>query len=97
MPSWLADPIHRVCKQICAIILTLPGRPPVEPEQADPAERRGADPAALGEGEGGAGKAAGQSVGAERSQRVRGVRLRVPARCQDHAGGAGRQRQVGRI
>ena len=24
MPSWLADPIHRVCKQICAIILTLP-------------------------------------------------------------------------
>ena len=28
MPSWLADPIHRVCKQICAIILTLPSTPP---------------------------------------------------------------------
>ena len=24
MPPWLADLIHRVCKQICAIILTLP-------------------------------------------------------------------------
>ena len=24
MPLWLADLIHRVCKQICAIILTLP-------------------------------------------------------------------------
>ena len=30
-------------------------------------------------------------------KRVRGVRLWVPARRQDHAGGAGRQRQVGRI
>ena len=26
MPLWLADLIHRVCKQICAIILTLPTR-----------------------------------------------------------------------
>ena len=73
------------------------GQPPVEPGQADPAKLRGADPAALGEGEGGAGKAAGQSVRAERSQRVRGVRLWVPARRQNHAGGAGRQRQVGRV
>ena len=24
MPLWLADLIHRVCKQICAILLTLP-------------------------------------------------------------------------
>lgn len=73
------------------------GRPPVEPGQADSVERRGAQAAALGEGDGGAGKAAGQSVRAERFQRVRGVRLRVPARRQDHAGGAGRQRQVGRV
>ena len=73
------------------------GRPPVEPGQADPAERRGAGAAALGESEGGAGKAAGQSVRAERSGRVRGVRLRIPPWSHDHAGSAGRQRQVGRI
>ena len=53
------------------------GRPPVELGQADPTERRGTGAVALGESEGGAGKAAGQSVGAERSQRVRGVRLWV--------------------
>ena len=73
------------------------GRPPVESGQADPAERRGAGAAALGESKRGAGKAAGQSVRAERSQRVRGVRLWVPAWSQNHAGGAGRQRQVGRV
>ena len=28
MPLWLADLIHRVCKQICAIILTLPRQQP---------------------------------------------------------------------
>ena len=69
----------------------------MESGQADPAERRRAGAAAPGEGERGAGKAAGQSVVAERSQRVRGVCLRISARRQDHAGGAGRQRQVGRI
>ena len=29
MPLWLADLIHRVCKQICAIILTLPREAPL--------------------------------------------------------------------
>ena len=38
------------------------GQPPVEPGRADPAERRGAGTTALGEGERGPGKAAGQSV-----------------------------------